>query len=192
MYSEIVPRTMPLSEMMARRPAGIILSGGPASVHADDALDVDPAVLEAGVPVLGICYGAQLLARDLGGEVRRTGTGEYGRTPLARVGRASVLLDELPDEQIVWMSHGDAITAPPPGFTVTASTPDAPVAVARGSRAGALRRAVPPRGRAHRARPGGTRAVPLRGLRLPAVVDEHVDHRRSRWTRSATRSATRV
>ena len=128
-YSEIVPRTMPLDEMLARRPKGIILSGGPASVHVDGAPSIDPHVYESGVPVLGICYGAQLVALQLGGEVRRTGGGEYGRTTLTRAqDGSSVLLAELPEEQIVWMSHGDAITAAPPGFVVTGSTTGAPVA----------------------------------------------------------------
>ncbi len=128
-YSEIVPRTMPLDEMLARRPKGIILSGGPASVHVDGAPSIDPHVYESGVPVLGICYGAQLVALQLGGEVRRTGGGEYGRTTLTRApDGSSVLLAELPEEQVVWMSHGDAITAAPPGFVVTGSTTGAPVA----------------------------------------------------------------
>jgi GMP synthase (glutamine-hydrolysing) len=118
---------MPLDEMLARRPKGIILSGGPASVHVDGAPSIDAALYDAGVPVLGICYGAQLVALQLGGEVRRTGGGEYGRTTLNRQG-SSVLLAELPEEQIVWMSHGDAIQTPPDGFTVTASSPGAPVA----------------------------------------------------------------
>src|SRR5205823_5549721 len=107
-YSEIVPRTMPLDQMLARRPRGIILSGGPASVHVERAPSIDPALYASGVPVLGICYGAQLLARDLGGEVRATGGGEYGRTRLARADGVSVLLADLPREQEVWMSHGDA------------------------------------------------------------------------------------
>jgi GMP synthase (glutamine-hydrolysing) len=127
-YSEIVPRTMPLSEMLAKRPKGIVFSGGPASVHVPDAPSIDPAVYEAGVPVLGICYGAQLIARQLGGEVRRTGGGEYGRTVMARTHAASTVLDPLGAEQIVWMSHGDAITTAPAGFTVTATSPGAPIA----------------------------------------------------------------
>jgi GMP synthase (glutamine-hydrolysing) len=126
-YSEIVPRSMPVAEMLAKRPKAIIFSGGPASVHVDGAPSIDPAIYDAGVPVLGICYGAQLIARDLGGEVRKTGTGEYGRTDLA-VTSASVLLAEQPVEQVVWMSHGDSITAAPPGFTVTARTGAVPVA----------------------------------------------------------------
>ena len=83
-YSEIVPRSMPLAEMLARRPKGIILSGGPASVHVEHAPAIDPALYDSGVPVLGICYGAQLVAQQLGGEVRETGSGEYGRTELTR------------------------------------------------------------------------------------------------------------
>src|SRR3982074_3569558 len=120
-YSEIVPRTMSLDEMLARRPKGIILSGGPASVPVDNAPSIDPALYDAGVPVLGICCGAQLVAQQLGGEVRRTGGGEYGRTPLSLGGSASPLFGELSDEQVVWMSHGDAITAAPAGFRVTAT-----------------------------------------------------------------------
>ena len=87
-YSEIVPRTMPLSEMLAKRPKGIILSGGPASVLVDDAPQADPAIYDAGVPVLGICYGAQLVAQQLGGTMQHTGSGEYGRTALHAHGRA--------------------------------------------------------------------------------------------------------
>jgi GMP synthase (glutamine-hydrolysing) len=127
-YSEIVPRTMPVSEMLARRPKGIIFSGGPASVHVENAPSIDPAVYETAVPVLGICYGAQLVAQQLGGEVRRTGSGEYGRTPMELGGVESLLFSDLPVEQQVWMSHGDSIVAAPPGFVVTATTPGTPVA----------------------------------------------------------------
>ncbi len=84
-YSEIVPaQRLPVAEMLARKPKAIILSGGPASVHVDGAPSIDPAIYDSGVPVLGICYGAQLVARDLGGEVAKTGRGEYGRTELTR------------------------------------------------------------------------------------------------------------
>ncbi|HMC42328.1 MAG TPA: glutamine-hydrolyzing GMP synthase, partial [Acidimicrobiales bacterium] len=126
-YSEIVPHTMPVEEMAARRPKGIIFSGGPKSVHVEGAPSPDPAVYGIGVPVLGICYGAQLVALQLGGEVARTGRGEYGRTVL-QVLPGSTLLAELPLEQDVWMSHFDAIMAAPPGFRVTARTQEAPVA----------------------------------------------------------------
>jgi GMP synthase (glutamine-hydrolysing) len=126
-YSEIVSRSMPVAEMLARNPKAIILSGGPASVHVDGAPSIDPAIYDAGVPLLGICYGAQLVARDLGGEVAKTGVGEYGRTTL-RVDRSSLLLGREPAECTVWMSHFDAMTAAPDGFLVAASTDATPAA----------------------------------------------------------------
>jgi GMP synthase (glutamine-hydrolysing) len=126
-YSEIVPHAMPVAEMLARRPQAIILSGGPASVYADGAPQVDPALFEAGVPVLGICYGFQVMARALGGTVAHTGQREFGGTPL-RMAEPGVLLAGLPEKQDVWMSHGDSVTAAPPGFTVTAASAGAPVA----------------------------------------------------------------
>jgi len=126
-FSEIVPRTMPVADMLARRPAGIIFSGGPASVHVDGAPTIDPSIYESGVPVLGICYGAQLVAQQLGGKVTRTDVAEYGRTGLEVLGR-STLFAELPHAQDVWMSHADSITAAPPGFRVTARTAAVPVA----------------------------------------------------------------
>src|SRR6185295_12838146 len=125
-YSEIVSRDMPVAEMLARKPAGIIFSGGPASVHVDGAPSIDLSIYDSGVPLLGICYGCQLIAQQLGGEVRRTGTGEYGRTEL-NVIDSSLLFANLPVEQEVWMSHGDSIVAAPVGFKVTASSA-APVA----------------------------------------------------------------
>ena len=126
-YSEIVPRSMPVAEMLARNPKAIVLSGGPASVHVPGAPGIDPAVYDAGVPVLGICYGAQLVARDLGGEVAKTGQGEYGRTELHAEG-SSLLFADLPVDEVVWMSHGDSITGAPAGFTITARTDAVPVA----------------------------------------------------------------
>jgi GMP synthase (glutamine-hydrolysing) len=126
-YSEIVPRSMPVADMLGRRPKAIIFSGGPASVHVDGAPGIDAEIYDAGVLILGICYGAQLVARDLGGEVTKTGVGEYGRTVLHLEG-SSLLLADLPVEQIVWMSHGDSITRAPEGFTVTARTDSVPVA----------------------------------------------------------------
>jgi GMP synthase (glutamine-hydrolysing) len=126
-YSEIVPRSTPVAEMLARRPKAIILSGGPASVHVDGAPSIDPALYDAGVPVLGLCYGAQLVARDLGGEVAKTGRGEYGRTDLA-VRETGVLFREQPAVQTVWMSHFDTITQAPPGFVVYAATGETPAA----------------------------------------------------------------
>ena len=126
-YSEIVPRSTPVAEMLARGPKAIVLSGGPASVHVPGAPGIDPAIYDGGVPLLGICYGAQLVARDLGGEVSPTGRGEYGRTDL-HVEGSSLLFGDLPPDEIVWMSHGDSITAAPSGFAITASTAGVPVA----------------------------------------------------------------
>jgi GMP synthase (glutamine-hydrolysing) len=176
-YSEIVPHTSTAAELAERSPAAIIFSGGPASVHVEGAPGIDPGVYELGVPILGICYGSQLLARDLGGQVDRSGRGEYGRTRLQHTGVRSQLLDAEVDEAVdggsgvgadegtlisvgvasdrgarvaddgtalgrsergvtesVWMSHFDAVTEPPTGFTVTASTADSPAAVIEDSR----------------------------------------------------------
>ncbi|HTT59108.1 MAG TPA: glutamine-hydrolyzing GMP synthase [Acidimicrobiales bacterium] len=127
-YSEIVPCTITADEVRHRAPAAIILSGGPKSVYAVPAPSLDPAIYDLGVPILGICYGAQLMAQQLGGEVANTGVGEYGRTTLTREG-PSVLMSEWPLQTTAWMSHGDAIASAPPGFAVTASSPEAPVAV---------------------------------------------------------------
>ena len=174
-YSEIVPHTATAAELAERSPAAIIFSGGPASVHVDGAPGIDLGVYELGVPILGICYGSQLLARDLGGQVDRSGRGEYGRTTLQHTGAASRLLAAagnpaesaaVPEGAVpavaetghiatpgprpagqpgsgvspsaslpggvsepVWMSHFDAVTEPPDGFTVTAATADSPAAV---------------------------------------------------------------
>ena len=126
-YSEIVPHTATVAEIVARRPAAVILSGGPSSVYSDGAPQTDPALFEAGVPVFGICYGFQSMTQALGGEVAHTGGSEFGRTALT-VDRPGTLLAGLPTTQQVWMSHGDAVTSAPDGFEVTASTVGAPVA----------------------------------------------------------------
>lgn len=127
-FSEVVPHTASVAELMAHKPAAIILSGGPASVYAEGAPQVDPTLFDQGVPVFGICYGFQAMAAALGGEVAHTGGSEYGRTPLEVLRTESRLLEHQPPESNVWMSHGDAVTAAPEGFTVTSSTPGAPVA----------------------------------------------------------------
>ncbi|RZT88313.1 GMP synthase (glutamine-hydrolysing) [Pseudonocardia sediminis] len=121
-YSEIVPASTPVSEIVARNPAAVILSGGPASVYADDAPAVDGALFSAGIPVLGLCYGFQAMARALGGEVAHDGTREYGRTELNLTGTTGTLHGGLPAKHPVWMSHGDSVVAAPEGFTVTASS----------------------------------------------------------------------
>ena len=143
-YSEIVPSTTPAAEILARKPAAVILSGGPASVYAEGAPPAPDGLLAAGVPVLGICYGFQLMVSGLGGSVAHTGAGEYGATTLellppagtavrGAIGVATgapggALLSGLPARQQVWMSHGDTCTVAPPGFTVTARTTATPVA----------------------------------------------------------------
>ncbi|MGA9678023.1 MAG: glutamine-hydrolyzing GMP synthase [Mycobacterium sp.] len=125
-YSEVVPHTASVEEIRARHPLALVLSGGPASVYADGAPQLDPAVFELGVPVFGICYGFQAMAQALGGTVAHTGTSEYGRTELKVLG--GELHSGLPEVQPVWMSHGDAVTAAPDGFDVVASTAGAAVA----------------------------------------------------------------
>jgi GMP synthase (glutamine-hydrolysing) len=126
-YSEIVPFDSPAAELEARMPAGLILSGGPASVYEPGAPAVDPALFDLGVPTLGICYGQQAMALALGGRVERTGAREYGRTELS-VRDPGLLLADLPIQETVWMSHSDTVTEAPPGFSVTARTDSTPVA----------------------------------------------------------------
>ncbi len=126
-FSEIVPRTITAQEIRELEPVGIILSGGPASVYAEDAYDIDPEILELGIPILGICYGHQVIAHALGGNVSHNDVAEYGRAELT-VTAPALILKGLPESQTVWMSHSDAVVTPPAGFDVTASTPDSPVA----------------------------------------------------------------
>lgn len=126
-YSELVPCDIPVEELAAMKPSAIILSGGPASVYADDAPDMDARIFELGIPVLGFCYGQQIMAVKLGGSVGHTEVGEYGHAGLHRHG-ASRLLNGTPEEQSVWMSHRDAVNGVPEGFVVTATTDVCPVA----------------------------------------------------------------
>lgn len=126
MFSEVIPHTATVEEIKDRDPQAIVLSGGPASVYAEGAPRLDPALFDLDVPVFGICYGFQAMAQALGGTVEHTGTSEYGRTELNVSG--GDLHSELPAHQPVWMSHGDAVTAAPDGFAVTASSSGAPVA----------------------------------------------------------------
>jgi GMP synthase (glutamine-hydrolysing) len=125
-YSELVGHRVTADQVRARNPHALILSGGPASVYADSAPRVDPGLFELGIPTLGICYGAQLMALDLGGRVERTGVSEFGKTGLTAV--ESELFAGLPDEQTVWMSHRDTVTAPPSGASVVAVSSSTPVA----------------------------------------------------------------
>jgi GMP synthase (glutamine-hydrolysing) len=125
-YSELVGHGTPAAAIHARNPVALILSGGPASVYADDAPHVDTALFELGVPTLGICYGMQLMAKELGGRVERTGVSEFGRTALRT--EPGALFADLPEEQVVWMSHRDSVVAAPRGANVTASAPSSPIA----------------------------------------------------------------
>lgn len=126
-YSEVVPHSMPVAQMLAKQPRAIILSGGPASVYEPGSPQIEVELLEAGVPVFGICYGFQQMANALGGKVEKTGQREYGHTPVTIL-EEGMLFAECGATQNVWMSHGDAVVQAPAGFTVLAQTPGAPVA----------------------------------------------------------------
>jgi GMP synthase (glutamine-hydrolysing) len=126
-FSELLPHHVPLEQIAARKPRGIILSGGPASVYADGAPPLDRGLLELGVPVMGICYGMQLLVHTLGGRVEQAEVGEFGRSDL-HVAEPGVLLKGMPREQTCWMSHRDTVFEPPPGFLALASSSSSPVA----------------------------------------------------------------
>ena len=126
-YSEIVPCDISAQEISRMAPSAIILSGGPASVYADDAPDMDEKIFSLGIPVLGFCYGQQIMSVKLGGEVGHTEKGEYGPATITRQG-TSRILDGTPDTQTVWMSHRDAVARVPEGFTVTSTTDVCPVA----------------------------------------------------------------
>jgi len=124
--SEIVPASIPATEIRRRAPKGIILSGGPRSVYEPGAYEADPGIFSLDIPVLGICYGHQLMARSLGGEVARAESGEFGRAEVS--GGRGLLFEGLAEQQVAWMSHNDAVVTPPPGFRATAATPASPVA----------------------------------------------------------------
>src|SRR5439155_4842134 len=116
-YSEIVPHSIDVDSLQRRDPAGLILSGGPSSVYEPGAPDCDERIFRLGVPVLGICYGQQVMAQALGGEVGHTEKGEYGKTDVDIEPDSSVL-GGLPEHTTAWMSHRDAVVKPPPGFKV--------------------------------------------------------------------------
>src|SRR5690242_5701552 len=126
-FSELLPHHVGVQEVKRRNPRGVILSGGPASVYADGAPPLDRELLELGIPVLGICYGMQLLARELGGRVEGAEVGEFGRSELS-VSQTGRLLAGTPDEQTCWMSHRDTVFSAPPGFAALASSTASPVA----------------------------------------------------------------
>jgi GMP synthase (glutamine-hydrolysing) len=126
-YSELVSHRLAADEIRARNPAALVLSGGPASVYADGAPLADPRIFELGIPTLGICYGMQLMARELGGTVEANDVSEYGKADVELDG-SGALFHDLAPHQVVWMSHRDSVTAPPDGARVTASSPTTPIA----------------------------------------------------------------
>ncbi|HZL47492.1 MAG TPA: glutamine-hydrolyzing GMP synthase, partial [Solirubrobacteraceae bacterium] len=134
-FSELLPSHTPLEEIARRKPRGIILSGGPASVYAEGAPRLERGLLELGVPVMGICYGMQLLVHELGGRVEEAEVGEFGRSDLI-VTEPGVLLKGMPKEQTCWMSHRDTVIEPPPGFTALASSSVSPVAAVEDAKRG--------------------------------------------------------
>jgi GMP synthase (glutamine-hydrolysing) len=125
-YSELVGHDVSAAAVRARNPHALVLSGGPASVYAEGAPRVDPGLFALGIPTLGICYGMQLMAQELGGRVDRTGVSEFGKTELRS--EESTLFAGLPDEQVCWMSHRDSVVAPPAGARVVAGSPSTPIA----------------------------------------------------------------
>jgi GMP synthase (glutamine-hydrolysing) len=171
-YSEIVSSSITVEEVRARRPKGIIFSGGPKSVYEAPAPSIDPAIYDLGIPILGLCYGAQLIALQLGGTVAHTGSGEYGRTELLLTG-SSPLSADWPATSSVWMSHGDAITEPPPGFVATATSAGAPVAAMHHAERRIFGLQFHPEV-VHTER--GLRALPARRLRVPAQLDQRLHH----------------
>lgn len=126
-YSEIVPSSMPVSEILARNPKAIILSGGPSSVYAENAPQLDPEIFQHDIPIFGICYGFQAMTQALGGEVAKTGRSEFGATQF-QVDQSAKLFKELPSNFTVWMSHGDSVVNAPHGFKTVGQTTDTPVA----------------------------------------------------------------
>ncbi|MED4989786.1 glutamine-hydrolyzing GMP synthase [Parageobacillus toebii] len=126
-YSELHPHTITAEKIQEMNVKGIIFSGGPNSVYDDNAFTCDPKIFELGLPILGICYGMQLMTHHLGGKVEKATHREYGKA-MIQVRNASALFERLPDEQVVWMSHGDLVTAPPEGFTVDAVSASCPIA----------------------------------------------------------------
>ena len=126
-YSELLPHDLSIEKIKEMAPKGIIFSGGPNSVYDKGALKVDPEIFKLGIPILGICYGMQLMSYDLGGKVEKADNSEYGRADIEVIDPNAVLFKGLPREQYVWMSHGDLVTKAPEGFTVTAKSKNCPI-----------------------------------------------------------------
>ncbi len=189
-YSEICRPDTPADEIRRRNPVGVILSGGPKSVSDPGAPKCDPAVFAQGIPVLGICYGMQLMADTLGGRVAPARQREFGHAgvQVTASGAGAALFTDVPAEINVWASHGDFVAAAPDGFTVVATSANAPVAAMADPDRAALRAAVSPRGRAHAERPRDPAQLRLRRLRLHRRLDHVVIRRRRRRRGFARRS----
>lgn len=170
-YSELVPHSMPVDEMLAKDPQAIILSGGPASVFEPGAPRVDKKLFEAGVPVLGICYGFQAMAYALGADVDKAALGEYGKTETT-IDEAEGLLEGSPAEQNTWMSHGVAVKTAPEGFEVLAHTEGAPSQPCRTNPASCtacsgIRKSSTPRWDSSSSKPSCTSAPACRTTGMP-------------------------
>ena len=179
-FSEVVPHSMPVAEMLAKDPAAVILSGGPSSVYEEGAPSLDPALLEAGVPVFGMCYGFQAMARALGGTVEKTGLSEFGATPADVLDTSSTLFNGQPAEQSVWMSHGDSVSRGARRDEGHGHHVRSARGRVRGRRPQALRRAVAPRGAALDVRPAGARELPPARCGPEGGVDRGERRRRPR------------
>ena len=126
-YSELHPHTVTAEELKKMNVKGIVFSGGPNSVYDENAFTVDEKIFELGLPILGICYGMQLMAKQFGGKVEKAGKREYGKAEI-QVTADQSLFSDLPEEQVVWMSHGDLVKEVPEGFSVDAESPSCPIA----------------------------------------------------------------
>ena len=169
-YSELLPATASLDAIRERRPKGLVLSGGPASVYEPGAPPFPTGLLDLEIPMLGICYGMQAMVQSLGGRVEGAESGEFGRAELTLTDGGGRLLGGLPEEQSCWMSHRDTVFEPPPGFDALASTPGSPVAACEAPDKRPLRDPVPPRGRPHALRHRDPHPLPARHRRLRAAV----------------------
>ena len=178
-YSEIVPCDITAEEVRAIAPAAIILSGGPASVYAEDAPSIDPEILALGIPVLGFCYGQQAMAVALGGEVGHTEKGEYGPAVITRAGE-SALFDGTPGEQTVWMSHRDAVSRVPEGFSITSRTEVCPVASMEYPERRLFATQFHPEVRHTEFGQTSAAQLPVRRVRTGAGLDDGLHHRRLR------------
>ena len=187
-FSELLPHHVGVEEVRRRRPKGLILSGGPASVYAEGAPRLEPELLELGIPVLGICYGMQALVLQLGGKVEGAEVGEFGRSQLT-VAEPGRLLAGTPAEQSCWMSHRDTVYAAAAGLHRAGELDGVAGGRAGGRRARPVRDPVPPRGRPHALRAAGADDVPRGDLRLRAHVVARPRSSRSRSRGSGRRSA---